>query len=149
MKTSRSILSGLAGSLVLTIVHELTRKGTNNAPRMDLMGEQAITKLFHKGGAEPPRGKRLYWTTMIADLIGNALFYSLAGIGRKKGAWGRGSALGLAAGIGALVLPKRLGLNEDFSSRTNKTKAMTTGYYLIGGLVAAALMQVLLDDEDA
>ena len=149
MKSSRSLLSGLAGSLVLTIVHELTRKGTNNAPRMDLMGEQAITKLFHKGNAEPPRGKRLYWTTMIADLLGNALFYSLAGIGKnKKGAWARGGALGLAAGIGALVLPKRLGLNEDFSSRTNKTKAMTTGYYLIGGLVAAALMQVLLDEEE-
>jgi hypothetical protein len=51
--------------------------------------------------------------------------------------------LGVAAGLGALFLPKPLHLNEEYSNRTPRTQAMTVGYYLIGSLVAAALIKYL------
>jgi hypothetical protein len=78
---------------------------------------------------------------MIGDLISNSLYYSLAGLGNKKGVIQRGILLGLGAGLGAVLLPKPLQLNEAPTNRTTKTKAMTIGLYLIGGLVAATIIR--------
>jgi hypothetical protein len=64
-------------------------------------------------------------------------------MGRRKSILERGAALGLAAGLGALLLPKPLHLNEAYSNRTPRTQAMTVAYYLIGSLVAAALIKRL------
>ena len=66
----------------------------------------------------------------------------LAGIG-KKGVWWRGPALGFLAGMGAVLLPKPLGLNREYSNRTPATKIMTIAWYLAGGLVSSAVASLL------
>ena len=44
MKTSLALTGGLAGALLLTGVHQLVRLlDKKEAPRMDKMGEEAIT----------------------------------------------------------------------------------------------------------
>lgn len=143
MKATNALLGGLAGALVLTAMHELTRRNTDDAPRMDKLGEQALNKSLKAAGSKPLRGDKLYYTTMAGDVIGNALYYSLIGAGGKGGGIGRGLALGLAAGIGGVELPGPLGLNNKYASRTKKTRAMTIGYYLIGSLIATAAMNLL------
>lgn len=140
MKSS-TILSGLAGAAVLTLVHELVKKQDTKAPRMDLLGMMALSKIFRGAGKTPPPKDKLYVYTLIGDLLSNALYYSLAGVGKPKKIWQKEIGLGLAAGLGALLLPKPLHLNEEYSNRTPRTQAMTVAYYLIGALVAAALMK--------
>lgn len=140
----KALGAGLAGAAVLTAVHETTRRITPDAPRMDILGERAIEKLTRSAGGTPPRGEALHRLALGGDLVSNSLYYALVGTGRD--AWVRGAALGLAAGIGAVILPPVLGLGRAPRGLTLKTKAMTVGYYLIGGLAAAAASRLLSDD---
>jgi len=146
MKTLNALVSGLAGACLLTAIHETTRRFVPNAPRMDVLGMRAIEKLMYKADATPPADdNKLHTWALIGDVVSNSLYYSLAGTG--KNAWLRGALLGTGAGIGAVVLPGPLGLGEAPSGRTNQTKAMTVGLYLMGGLAAAAV-GFLLSDKD-
>lgn len=138
-----AIISGLAGAAVLTVIHELVKKQDSKAPRMDLLGMMALSKMIRGAGKTPPPANKLYGYTLVGDLLSNALYYSLAGVGKKKRIWQKEIGLGLAAGLGALFLPKPLHLNEEYSNRTTQTQVMTVAYYLIGSLVAAALMKQL------
>jgi hypothetical protein len=142
MKKS-SALGGLAGAATLTLIHETVKRFDPKAPRMDLLGMMALSKIIRGLGGRTPEQKKLYAYTLAGDLLSNALYYSLVGMGRRKSILERGAALGLAAGLGALLLPKPLHLNEAYSNRSPRTQAMTVAYYLIGSLVAAALIKRL------
>ena len=141
------MVGGLAGAVVLTAVHETMRRFVPNAPRMDVLGMRAIEKLMTKADAEPPQDDdKLHNLALAGDVVSNSLYYSLAGTG--KNAWWRGAALGAAAGLGAVYLPGPLGLGEAPSNRTTQTQLMTVGYYLMGGLVAAALGYALSSSDE-
>lgn len=139
MKTSsltQALGSGLAGALLLNVVHETVRRiRPHDAPRMDVLGGRALRKLLAKAEAPQPAPDELYYLTMAGDILSNSLYFSLVGQGQS--AWWRGAALGLAAGVGGVVLPGPLGLGEAPSNRTAQTKAMTVAWYLLGGLAAA------------
>jgi hypothetical protein len=62
----------------------------------------------------------------------NSAYYALATT------WKRGVVLGLAAGVGALVLPQRMGLGDPPKSDRLSNKVMTVAWYVVGGLAAAA-----------
>jgi hypothetical protein len=141
MKKSSAVLqalgSGLAGALVLNILHETVRHlRPADAPRMDVLGKRGLRKLLSKANAPQPDEDTAYGLTMLGDLASNGLYYSLVGTG--NGVWLRGAALGLAAGVGGVVLPGPMGLGEAPSNRTPQTKAMTVAWYLIGGLATAS-----------
>jgi len=140
MKTSLALTGGLAGALLLTGVHQLVRLlDKKEAPRMDKMGEEAIAKSLKPVGITPPAGEKLYYTAMAGDVVANTLYYSLVGAGNVKSPWARGIWLGLSAGLGAVLLPKPLGLNPVYSNKTNRTRLLTVSYYLLGGLASAAV----------
>jgi hypothetical protein len=141
MKKLSAIEGGATGALSLTLIHEIVKRLDPKAPRMDLLGMNAISKLLKSVGQDTPEKHKLFVWAMIGDLISNSLYYSLAGLGNKKGVIQRGILLGLGAGLGAVLLPKPLQLNEAPTNRTTKTKAMTIGLYLIGGLVAATIIR--------
>ena len=139
MKLISSIGGGLAGACALTLLHELVKRIDSEAPRMDLMGMQAVKKGIRKAEQPMPDDKSVYRIAMVGDLITNTIYYSLGVAGKRKYIWPKGALTGITAGLGAVFLPKSLGLNPAYSSRTLKTKAFTTGLYLIGGLVASAV----------
>lgn len=143
MKASSSFAGGLAGACVLTLLHEVIRRVDPDAPRMDLLGMQALTRLIRKAGGEPPAKDRLFNITMAGDVLSNAIYYSAAGLGKKPGVWRRGMLLGVAAAAGTILLPKPLGLDEKPSSRTLETKLLTIALYTAGGLVTAAALNML------
>lgn len=146
-KAIKAMAGGLAGACALTILHETARRLMPDAPRMDVLGMRSITKIMNKAGEEPPQDKEeLHNWALAGDMLSNSLFYSLAGTG--KDAWWRGAILGAAAGAGAVLLPGPLGLGEEPSNKTHKTQAMTIGYYLLGGMVAAAVGHALSSKED-
>ncbi|QNE41584.1 hypothetical protein F1C16_19445 [Hymenobacter sp. NBH84] len=130
--------SGLAGAVAVNLLHEAVRHlRPADAPRMDVLGEQGLRKLLGKADAPQPDEESAYYLTLAGDLLSNGLYYSL--VGRGKGAWWRGVALGAAAGVGGVVLPGPMGLGEAPSNRTPQTKAMTVAWYLVGGVVAAGV----------
>ena len=143
MKVSAAIAGGLAGTLTVASLHEALRRVTPAAPRMDLLDMELIRKGLKTIHKEVPDRDELQRWAVGGELLADTSYYSLAGIGGKKGVWIRGALLGLVAGITAVVLPKPLGLPEDPSNKTLGTQLMTVGLYLMGGLVAAAVTQLV------
>jgi hypothetical protein len=142
MKLLRSLTAGFAGALVLTALHETVRRlRPEDAPRMDVLGMRGLRKLLGKAHAPQPDDDTLFDMTMAGDVLSNGLYYSLVGSG--KHAVRRGLLLGVAAGVGGVVLPGPLGLGEGPSNRTPQTQLMTVAWYTAGGLVAGAVARAL------
>jgi hypothetical protein len=142
MKTLTALGGGLAGAVAVTLIHESVKKIIPQAPRMDLLGMNAITKGLHAAHLKKPGDTRLFVIAMAADIFTNALYYSLAGMGKEKNIWVKSSMLGLAAGIGAVVLPRPLGLQEKRSNKTVTTQIITVGLYITGALITTSMMKL-------
>lgn len=143
MKAATALAGGLAGATALTLIHESIKAVVPQAPRMDRLSMQAISKGLRKVNKPVPQENTLFTMALAGDLISNALYYSTVGIGSEKNIWIRSSVLGLAAGLGAVLLPEPLGLNKRHSSRTTATKIMTVGMYVAGSLVTTAVIKLL------
>ena len=143
MNATNAIAGGLAGAAAVTLIHESIKRVVPEAPRMDRLGMQAISKGLKKAGKKVPREDALFTVAMVGDIVSNAIFYSAAGIGSEKNIWKRSAALGLAAGLGAVLLPQPLGLNNKYSNRTVATQIMTVGLYVTGALVTTAVIKLL------
>lgn len=139
----KSTIGGLAGACALTILNQSVKKLDKDAPRMDLLGMNAVARLMKGNNLLTQTAGTLFPVALAADLVSNSLYYSMADTGDRKNTLIRGTLLGLGAGLGAVVLPKTLGLNEDATTRTFKTKVLTVTWFLIGGLVAAAAINLL------
>ncbi|TWR31212.1 hypothetical protein FPZ43_01680 [Mucilaginibacter pallidiroseus] len=143
MKILKNLIGGLAGAVALNVLHEALKRFDHEAPRVDLIGEEAITKGFEAIDKEPPSGDTLYAITLAGDLISNAVYYSLIGVGKSRHLVARGVTYGAVAGIGALKLTEPLGLSDAPVTRTVKTQVLTVGYYTFGGLVTALVIKGL------
>ncbi|WP_138475712.1 hypothetical protein [Dyadobacter bucti] len=139
----RNIIGGLAGAIVLNVVHEAARRLYSKAPRIDLIGEEALTKSLNAMGMEAPTGNLLTGSTLAADLVSNTMYFSMIGKEGEGSLLVRGAGYGLAAGLGAIGLTQQLGLSDAPVTKTNETKVMTVAWYLLGGLSAAfAMMKI-------
>lgn len=135
----KSVASGLAGAVALNLWHETIRQFVPEAPRADILGERSLQKIMRAAGGSPPADEeKLYGPAIVGDVLSNTAYYSLIGTAKPEDAYAVGTALGLAAGVGAVVLPGPWGLGEAPTNRTTATKVMTVGWYLLGGLVTAA-----------
>ena len=144
LTTKDAIISGMAGAAALTAVHQAARMVTDTAPRMDVVGMRAIARgTDAAAGAAMADATRqnpaLYNMALAGDLVFNSAYYSMATT------WTRGAALGLLAGIGALVLPRKLGLGDPPKSELLSNQVMTVAWYVIGGLAAAWTAQCLAE----
>jgi hypothetical protein len=140
-----AVAGGSAGAAALTLIHKTARRTVPTAPRMDVLGERAIAAGIRAAGAEPPPEPRLHDLALVGDLASNTAYYALVGVGGPEVAVGRGVAIGLLAGLGAVLLPGPLGLGTGPSRRTPQTAAMTVAWYTFGGLVAGAVYAALGD----
>lgn len=143
MKLLSAVAGGFAGACAVTLIHQVLKRYDPDAPRMDLMAMDAITKSFIKLGKPAPKKEIVYNYSMAGDLVANTLFFSLAPNRSIKRAITRGALLGVSAGLGAVYAPKPLGLNEKHSNKKTKTQIMSLGYYLLGGLVASVVASMI------
>ncbi len=142
MKLLPSLAAGFTGAIALNLLHETVRRlRPQDAPRMDLLGERGLRQILAKADAPQPDDQQAYLLTMAGDVLSNGVYYSF--VGSDKHSLRRGLALGVAAGVGALVLPGPLGLGTAPSNRTPQTQAMTVAWYTVGGLVAGAVAKAL------
>jgi hypothetical protein len=133
-----ALIAGAAGAVALTAVHQAARSFTADAPRMDVVGRRAIAAGLDRAGAEPPDERTLQRWALAGDLVSNSIYYSVVACGKPSNVWRRGLFLGLAAGVGALLLPQRMGLGAPPRSDSRANQLMTVAWYTIGGLAAAA-----------
>jgi hypothetical protein len=143
MKVSAALAGGLAGTLTVASLHEALKRVTPDAPRMDLLDMELIRKGLKSIHKDVPEEDELQRWAVGGELFCDTAYYGLTGMGGKKGVWFRGALLGLIAGVTAVVLPKPLGLPEEPSNKTLGTQLMTIGLYVMGGLVAAAITQLV------
>ncbi len=138
----KSAVGGLAGACALTLINEGIALVDKKAPRLDLLGMNAAAKLV-KSPASSPVMKNLFPVTLVGDLVSNSFYYGLADGASPQRTLIRGALLGFGAGIGAVALPKPMGLDERPTNLTTRTQVMTVLYYVAGGLIAAAAINAL------
>lgn len=141
MKTL-NLIAGLGGAIVLTALHESLKNVDKNMPRIDLVGEEALQKTTELFGVKISNPNTLYKATLAGDLMSNAAYFSLIA-GNRKDLWTRAASSGLLAGLGAIALPKEIGLNEEPVNKSFKTKVLTISYYMAGAFATAAILSVL------
>lgn len=139
----KSTIGGLAGACTLTLLNESVKKLDKDAPRMDLLAMNAVARLMKGHNILSQTAGKLFPIALAGDLVTNSLYYSMADTGDSRKTLTRGAMLGLGAGLGAVVLPKTLGLNDEATTRTLKTKILTVAWYVIGGLAAGAAINLL------
>jgi hypothetical protein len=136
---SQALMAGATGAVALNVVHQAAQSFTSDAPRMDVVARRAIAGGMEASGLEPPDEPTLQRWALGGDLVANSIYYSVIACGRPSGVWRRGLALGVAAGVGALMLPQRMGLGAPPRSHSFANQFMTVAWYTIGGLATAAV----------
>ncbi|HVL66906.1 MAG TPA: hypothetical protein VM364_06555 [Vicinamibacterales bacterium] len=143
-RLNESLISGVAGAVALTAVHQAALRLTDAAPRMDVLGVRALARgtgrtgiADDSGDVDPTADRTLYTAALAGDLVANSVYYACATT------WSRGAALGLLAGLCCLTVPQRVGLGEPPNSHRLANQVMTVAWYTIGGLVAAWTAQCL------
>ena len=140
MSIIKNIIAGFAGSLALTALNEGLKKSGYDVPRVDLLGEEALNKGLSHFDAEIKSEDALFNTTLVSDLVSNAVYYSLIGSGDKKNILSKTLGLGLLAGVGAITVPKHVGLNPQPVTKNQQVKLLTVGYYLFGAIVTGSIL---------
>lgn len=143
MRISLALASGAAGAVTLNLVHETARHLIPQAPHVHRVAMRAIARPIRRLGRTPPAEERLYLWALAGDLVSNALYYSLVGLGKPRRPVARGAGLGLAGGLAAVALPGPMGLGSEPVARSPATQVMTVAWYTLGGLAAAAAFQSL------
>lgn len=143
METIKYIATGLAGSTALTGLHQSLRH-TQGAPRVDLLGQQAVKKYLGDGKLTD---KQAYYGSLAGDVISNSIYYSI--IAKSKRPVLTGALMGAAAGALAVFGPDLLNLNKQYTQSSDKKKYMTVGYYTFAGIVAGFTAKLLKRKREA
>ncbi|WP_312079087.1 hypothetical protein [Chryseobacterium sp.] len=124
----KKLIAGLGGAIALNLLHEIVRKSCKDVPHVSEVGEEALEKMTEGTVLEIKNPDQLYAATLAGDVISNTIYYATT-------ATTHNFASGIIAGVSAIALPQKLGLDPDPVASTNKKKIMTVGYYLFGAIV--------------
>ena len=147
----RALAAGAVGAAAVTLANEVGRRTLAEAPRLDLLGTRAVSKLTSPGGVRrfvPGQRKELWRTALAGDLAANALLYAFVAPGRSPRPVARGLFLGTLAGVGAVLLAPKLGLGHRPSNATVETALLTVAWYAIGGVAAGVAARALATRVD-
>lgn len=143
-KLAQSLLAGVAGASTVTILNEVAKRTLPNAPRLDILGMRGLAAGARVVGTEPPR--HLLPSALAADLAANTAYYSMVGAAGRSNPVALGAALGLVAGLGAVLLPDAVGLGKGPTQRSPQTAGMAMGWYLAAGLMAGLVYRSISRD---
>lgn len=144
MRLFSAVLSGLIGATTLTVLNEAARRVVPHAPRIEVLGMRAVSRVVRGVDQPAPDYDRLFQWALAGDLISNTAYYSLVSLGRPQRPWLRALLLGLGAGVGAVVVPRPAGLGTQPRARFPITQLLTVAWYLIGALATAAAARRLI-----
>jgi hypothetical protein len=132
----RSLGCGAAGAVALTALHEFARRRIAAAPRMDVVAKRGLRQLLPW---RRPDEVRLHRMALAGDLVSNSLYYAAIPASTPAATWGRAILLGTVAGLGAIVLPARMGLGTPPHAESLANRLMTVGWYLTGAATTALI----------
>lgn len=133
----KKILAGLGGAIALNLLHETIRKNFDNVPEVNKVGEEALNKVLDKVDMQITNHDQLYAATLAGDVISNGIYYA------TTATTGFSITSGVVAGLGAVMLPEKMGLNDEPVAETTQKKVMTVGYYLFGAIVTKLIYDQL------
>ena len=110
---------------------------------MDLLGMRAVRQLLRAAGWRVPPRRKQQQLALAGDLVANALYYAAVSAPTTSRTWLRAVVFGAAAGAGALLLPRPLGLGDPPKSDRAANQVMTVTWYLAGALTAAGVANAL------
>lgn len=123
----KKMIAGFGGAIALNILHEVIRKNFTDVPHVNEVGEEALLKVTDQTPFSISSDK-IYAATLAGDILSNGIYYATTATQNNM-------ASGLIAGIGAVALPKHMGLNDEPVASNTKKKLMTVGYYVFGAVV--------------
>ena len=132
----KRLIAGFGGAIALSMLHEYVKKNMNEVPEFDEVGEEAIDKSLEKVNLQVKDPDKLYNTTVVGDVLTNGLYYAFTPFKFN-------TMIGALGGLGAIVIPKKLGLDNTPVAGTDKKKMMTIGYYIFGAMVAGTIYKTL------
>lgn len=133
-------MAGFGGAIALSVLDKYVRKNFDEVPEFNEMGEQVIDKSLEVVNLQVKDPDKLYNATVAGDVFTNGIYYALTPFKMS-------TLVGALGGLGAIVLPKKLGLDNEPIAGTDKKKMITVGYYVFGALVAAGIYKVLTLNE--
>lgn len=125
----KKILAGLGGAIALNLLHEIMRHNFDNVPEVNKVGEEALNKSLETVDMKITDKDKLYAATLAGDVISNGIYYAATATSSFN------LVSGVAAGVGAVMLPEKMGLDDSPVAATTQKKVMTVGYYLFGAVV--------------
>ena len=139
---SINLIAGFGGAVVLTLLNETLKEVDDTMPRIDLLGEEALSKASAFLGSEIKNEETLFKASLTGDLISNTAYFSLIS-GTKKEIWTKAASAGFLAGIAAVSLPKKIGLDDTPVTKSITTKVLTVGYYMMGAFATAGILSLI------
>ena len=134
----KKMIAGLGGAVALNILHEIVRKTFKNVPEINELGEEELSKMTDGTLMEIKGPEQLYAATLAGDIISNSVYYATTATTHEF-------TSGILAGVGAIALPQKLGLDPDPVADTSQKKIMTVGYYLFGAIVTKLIYDQIKD----
>lgn len=125
----KKILAGLGGAIALNLLHEIVRNNFDNVPEVNKVGEEALNKSLETVDMKITDKDQLYAATLAGDVISNGIYYAATATSAFN------LVSGVAAGVGAVMLPEKMGLDDSPVAGSTQKKLMTVGYYLFGAVV--------------
>jgi hypothetical protein len=147
MKLASAIEGGVTGATTLSLLQEALHKIDAKAPRPLLHKSGILKQLKKKSGKG---NKHELYIKLAGELLGNAAFFGMAGLGKRKNAVLTGGLLGAAAGLGTAFLQEDEEGENGFEAIDNgftrdelEKKLMTVALYTAGGLLAGVAIKKL------
>ena len=131
-----ALAAGFGGAVALNILHETVRKNFDNVPEVNKVGEEALVKTLNKVDVTLNGKDEKYLATLAGDIVSNGIYYAATAAKMPL-------LSGLAAGVGAVTLPSKMGLDDTPVAGTTQKKVMTISYYVVGALVTAGIYKLL------
>ncbi len=148
MGTRSSLLNDLAGRSPLSLLQIVVRIFDRKAPLIENSGKKTIAKLAEHADLDVPEQDMEYLLNSASEKISSKLA-AFTGRDLEKAYLLQGAALGLTAGVGAVLLQA----NDDnwsgsrASEQPLKKNLLTIGIYIAGGILASYIARQLKDND--
>jgi hypothetical protein len=134
------VVAGLVGAAALEGAHQLlvAFRGSS-APRLDLLGEDMVRRLYRSAGERPPSHDRLRAIAFAGSMLLDGTLLGMVTRGNPRAPWLRGVGLGALMALTANRFPRLLGARSSTARRVRSAPLATLALYALGGMVAAAV----------
>lgn len=140
---TQNLIAGAIGAIVLNAIHGLGKTLLKDAPKIDEIGNEGVSKAIDSVGLPAPTEQAIDNTTTTFNLVTNTLSYRMIGAYNSKNILLLGALHGLTVGLGTLSLSKTLDLDDTPVTKTFLTECLTVTWYVLGGLSTATALKMI------